>query len=287
MLAVVGLFAAIVLGRLAPETVEAQAVICGGASMSVEGGDPSPFVLPRDSGSTVTIPPDSVLFISASDTGEPPDRREIRLSIVAFGYSIDAITEELDPVPGSAPVRVDVGEELPDIARGLFQVEGTLIDDGVEVCTVGFNVRVGEFGGPVVNSAAAASAVAGAGALAGVPLAANGMTAKLNAKVQLQRRRPRGWRRVFPVPAWKRTLFSMVTGAITGLALTVVLQQAAVTPLDMATAIWGMVSGGGISFGIGYSIGAVRTYLQAPVDPEERVEESDNTVDTGESDDSQ
>jgi hypothetical protein len=92
MLTVVGLFAAIVLGSLAPETVEAQAVTCGGASMSVEGGEPSPFVLPRDSGSTVTMPPDSVLFISASDTGEPPDRREIRLSIVAFGYRIDAIT---------------------------------------------------------------------------------------------------------------------------------------------------------------------------------------------------
>ena len=112
-----------------------------------------------------------------------------------------------------------------------------------------------------------------AGALASVPLAANGMTAKLNAKVQLQRRRPRGWRRVFPVPAWKRTLYSMVTGAITGLALTVVLQQAAVTPLDMATAIWGMVSGGGISFGLGYSIGAVRTYLQPLVDPELEAEQ--------------
>ncbi len=133
-------------------------------------------------------------------------------------------------------------------------------------------MRVGGFDGPVATAAAATSAVAGVGALASLPLSSNGMNAKLKLKVQLQRRRPRGWRRLVPVPAWKRTITSTLTGAVTELALAVVLQQAAVTPLSLATAIWGLVAGGGLTFGIGYSLGVLRSLLRPPEVPPEQVD---------------
>jgi hypothetical protein len=129
---------------------------------------------------------------------------------------------------------------------------------------------VGEFGGPVATAAVATTAVAGAGALASVPLSSNGMNAKLKAKVQLQRRRPRGWRRFLPVPAWKRTVISTLVGAVTGLAIAVVLQQAGRAPLSIATAISGLVAGGGLTFGVGYSLGVLRTFLRPPEEPEEQ-----------------
>ena len=158
---------------------------------------------------------------------------------------------------------------MPSFARGTYKVEGSLIDDGLERCTVAFAVRVGGFGGPIGIAAAAASAVAGAGVLASAPLAANGLNAKLKAKIKLRRRRPTGWRRFVPVPAWKPTILSTLIGAITGLALALVLQQAGTTPISLTTAIWGLVVGGGLTFGMGYPLGMVRTFLKPPEEPEE------------------
>ena len=129
-------------------------------------------------------------------------------------------------------------------------------------------MRVGSFGGPAVPAAAGTAGVAGAGALASVPLSANGMNAKLKAKVQLQRRRPSGWRRFVPVPAWKRTIISTLIGAVTGLAIAVVLQQAE-SPLSITTAVSGLVAGGGLTFGMGYSVGVLRTFLKPPEVEEE------------------
>jgi predicted benzoate:H+ symporter BenE len=64
-------------------------------------------------------------------------------------------------------------------------------------------------------------------------------------------------------------MFSMFIGAITGLALAVVLQQAGITPLSLTAAIWGLVTGGGVTFGLGYSLGAIRTFLRSPEIPED------------------
>ena len=166
---------------------------------------------------------DSVLLVGALDPNEPPGRRQVRLGIVGLGYSFDAITRDVSTAPGSVAAEVDVGDALPSYARGLFEIDLTLVDDDIEVCAVRFKVRVGEFGGVIGAAAAATAGVAGVGALAGIPLTSSGMNAKLKLKVQLQRRRPRGWRRFVPVPAWKRTIISTLIGAITGLALAVVL----------------------------------------------------------------
>lgn len=98
------------------------------------------------------------------------------------------------------------------------------------------------------------------------------LNAKLKLKVKLQRRRPRGWRRFVPVPAWKRTIVSTLIGAITGLALVAVLQQTGTTPMSMAAAVWGLVAGGGITFGVGYSLGMVRTLLRPPEVPKDEAQ---------------
>ena len=90
--------------------------------------------------------------------------------------------------------------------------------------------------------------------------------------MQLQRRRPRGLRRWLPTPAWKRTIFSTVTGVITGLAIAVVMQQSGFAPLSLANALKGAIIGGGATFGVGYSLGVLLTFIKPPV-AEPEVEE--------------
>ena len=263
------LLLAIVLPLFAVETATAHAETCEGADIVVEGGDPSPFELPRDEGSTLKLEPDSQIFISARLPNHVSERRQVRLSIAGLGFKIEAVTWDVGAAPGSDPVAANIADFLPSFARGLYQIEGTLIDDGIVICTVAFDVRLGGFDGPVARAAAATTLAAGVGALASVPLASNGMNAKLRLKVQLERRRPTGWRRFLPVPSWKRTMLSTLIGAITGLALAVVLQQAGITPASLTAAIWGLVAGGGVTFGLGYSLGAIRTFLRSPGIPED------------------
>lgn len=137
--------------------------------------------------------------------------------------------------------------------------------DGSEVCTATMRLHITGFGGAVGPAAAAAVVVAGVGSLA-----ARGARAKLEGKLQVHRRRPRGWRRWFPAPAWKRTVVSTLMGAFTGLAAAILLQQSGVALLSLATAAWGAVVGGGVTFGVGYSWGALLTYLRPPIEDAEQ-----------------
>ena len=260
---------AFVLSHITASEATAQTDECNGAFIRIEGGEPSPFIVPTHDDNTLRVEPDGFIRISVEDPNPPPQRREVRLTVVGFGFDIGDITREIDPTPGSAPVEIDLDDELPSNIRGLYKVEGTLIDDGIEICTVDFDLRVGGFGGVIATASTATTAVAGAGALASSALASNGMNAKLKLKVQLRRRRPRGLGRFLPMPAWKRTIFSTFIGAITGLALTVVLQQAGVTPLSVLAVAKGLVAGGGLTFGVGYSLGVIRTFLKPPEVSEE------------------
>jgi hypothetical protein len=115
--------------------------------------------------------------------------------------------------------------------------------------------------------AAISGGVLGAGAAASIPYGASGLSAKVMMKTRLQRRRPRGWRRFFPVPAWKRTLFGTLLGAISSVCLAAWFQPGGVTTLSWATAIWIGATGGGITFGLGYSVGAIWTYVRPPQEP--------------------
>ena len=149
-------------------------------------------------------------------------------------------------------------------ARGVYVVEGALFSGPTELCSIPFELYITGFSGTTAIVASGVAAVAGVGALASAPLAANGLSAKLDAKVQVARRRPRGLRRILPVPAWKRSIFSTFVGALTGLGLAFVTQQAGINPLSLASAVWGLALGGGVSFGVGYSIGVIKTYLKPP-----------------------
>jgi hypothetical protein len=42
------------------------------------------------------------------------------------------------------------------------------------------------------------------------------------------------------------------------------MQQAGINPLSLASAIWGLALGGGVSFGVGYSFGVIKTFLKPP-----------------------
>ena len=194
---------------------------------------------------------------------------EITFRVVVSGIELDSITRQLSAGGDSEPAKVNLADEFPSSVRGMYKIEGTLKDEGSDICTVDFQFRLGGFGGVIATAATATSVVAGIGALASAPLTSNGMNAKLKLKVNLQRRRSRGWRRFIPVPAWKRTILSALIGAITGLAVAVVLQQAGVTPLSLIAGIWALITGGGVTFGIGYSLGAIRTYLRPPEVPQE------------------
>ena len=255
---------------ITPGPVTAQGDACAGASYLIEGGDPSRFGLPSDAGSTLRVESDAVLRIGATAAASPPAHRQVRLSVSGLGFDLEGVTIDLGSGAALNRVSLEVGEVLPSFARGLYRLDAILIDDGTERCTVSFDIRVGEFGGPVATAAAATTAVAGAGVLLSVPLTSNGMNARLKLKVQLQRRRPTGWRRILPVPAWKRTIISTLIGAITGLATALVLQQAGQAPLSITTAITGLVAGGGLTFGMGYSLGVLRTFLRPPEVPEEQ-----------------
>ncbi|MSQ12690.1 MAG: hypothetical protein EXR47_00820 [Dehalococcoidia bacterium] len=163
----------------------------------------------------------------------------------------------------SGASQVRIADYLP-LKSGPSALDGTLLASGAEVCTVRFSAKLGEFGGPVAVGSAAVSAVACAMALGSAAAAASGVTITMKAKVALQRRRPTGIRRWLPTPNVKRTIISMFTGALTGVCITVLLQQGGITPLSVAAAMRGAITGGVVTIGIGYSIGAAITYLRSP-----------------------
>lgn len=154
-----------------------------------------------------------------------PTGAQLRISVAGLGNLV-GVTRDVSG--GTTTVRI--ADYVP-LKGGLYALEGTLLVGGIERCVVGFWASLGEFGVPVATRAAAASGVAGLGALASVPYSASGMNVKLKANVALNRRRPRGLRRWLPVPAWKRTLVGMVVGALTGLCVSVLLQQGDHTPV--------------------------------------------------------
>ena len=185
---------------LVSSTALAQSEECDGARIVVEGGEPSPFILPVRSGDTIKVEPDAVVRIRAE--GVLPDST-LRWSVRGFGRRVADFTHEL----GEFTHTVNVAD-YSSYTRGLYEVEGTLYVGPKEVCSVLARVNISGFGGVVAVAAVASAGVFGAGALASVPYSARGTTAKLKLKVQARRRRPRGWRRFVPVPAFKRTVFS-------------------------------------------------------------------------------
>ncbi len=229
-----------------------------GPQIIIEGGQPSSFTLPSHVDETIEIEPDAVLTIRGVDL---PVDAVLHWGIQGLGTELAG--KDLQFMSGVTTVNVS---DFSSQARGIYEVEGTLLSGPIELCSKPFKVNISGFGGTAAYAATGVSAVAGAGAPASAPLAANGLSAKLDAKVQIARRRPRGLRRWVPMPAWKRSIFSTLVGAVTGLGLAVLMQQAGISPLSLANAVWGLILGGGVSFGVGYSLGVLKTYLKPPVE---------------------
>ena len=244
----------------------AQIPFCDGARVFIEGGQPSPFILPDFAGGKLRVNPSAVLQIRAENI--PPGAR---LNWGLRGFGAKLASKDLDIGSGVAQVRI---EDISAHARGIFEIDGTVLSGFGELCSVPFEIDISGFGGTTALAATGVSAAAGLGALASAPRPANGINAKANLKVQVQRRRPRGIRRWLPVPAWKRTMFSTVTGVITGLGVAVLLQQGGFAPLSLANALKGAIIGGGVTFGVGYSLGVLWTLIKPPLpQPAERASE--------------
>ena len=141
-------------------------------------------------------------------------------------------------------------------------MQGTLRDASGEICTVDFLLQVGHF--CVATSAATAvTSVSSIGAIASVIPAMKFMILPT-----IQRRRSRGWRRWIPVPDLKWTIITTVLGAVAGLVTTTFFfQQTAVSPLSFVNGIWGVLGGGGLTFGVAY-LGALLTYFMSPEEPD-------------------
>ena len=245
------------LPQVAQARSASQTADCDGARVVIEGGQPSPFILPGFSGEKFEVDPEAVLTIRAENI--PPGAR---LNWALRGFGTELASKEVDISSGTTEVRI---KDISNHVRGIFEIEGTILSDSGELCSVPFGIDVAEFGGTTALAASGVTAVTGLGVLASAPLSANGINAKVNLKVQLQRRRPRGLRRWLPTPAWKRTIFSTITGVITGLAIAVVLQQSGFAPLSLANALKGAIIGGGATFGVGYSLGVLLTFIKPAV----------------------
>ncbi len=250
------------LPQVARAGAPAQIPYCDGARVFIEGGQLSPFILPDFAGRKLRVDPSAVLEIRAENI--PPGVR-LNWGLRSLGTKLGG--KDLDIGSGVAQVRI---EDISAHARGIFRIDGAVLGEFGELCSVPFEMEITGFGGTMALAATGVSAAAGLGALASAPLSANGINAKVNLRVQ--RRRPRGLRRWLPVPAWKRTIFSTTTGVITGLGVAVLLQQGGFVPLSLPNALKGAILGGGVTFGVGYSLGVLRTLLKPPLPPPDEQE---------------
>ena len=256
---VVGALALATLAAMWPGTAQAQQASCGASQVVIEGGRPSPFALPGNAGERLEVAPTDVLTIRVVN---PPEDASVRWSVA--GLSGLSATRSI----GTGTAVTVALEDYAQYGHGLYGLDVALLSGRSVACDTTFDLRITGFGGTAGAAAAGATGVAGAVSLVSAVYAAQGGQLKLKAKPQIQRRRRTGWRRWVPVPAWKRTIISTIVGAITGLCAAALLQQAGVTPLSLASAIRGLVTGGAVSLGVGVGLGVIWTYVRSPVEPE-------------------
>ncbi|MBM3945020.1 MAG: hypothetical protein FJ317_05945 [SAR202 cluster bacterium] len=240
----------------AANAAHAQTPECGNVMLIIEGGEPSPFALPDQEGQKLVIQPETVLTITGQNV---PSGTALRLGAAGLGFDLSREVGNLS----SGTVQVNMAE-YTQYLRGLFAIEGTLVAGGEVICKSVVKLQIAEFGGTVATTASAASAAAGVGAVGSAAYAASGINANVKLKAQIHRRRPKGWRRWIPVPAWKRMIFGTIIGTALGLCVSVVLQQGGFYELSLENVVRSMITGGVVTFGLGYSIGALWTYLRPP-----------------------
>ncbi|MBI4304893.1 MAG: hypothetical protein HY678_01105 [Chloroflexi bacterium] len=244
---------------------------CGSTSLVVERNGAVAFELPRQSGKKFVVEPGEPLTLKfrGITTG---GRADLTIKL-PFGQNITrSYVWPVAPPNGEFVIDVTTEDygEFAGLARGAYPLEVTTFAVEEPVCTVPFEVSLGQgIEGPIGVAAAAVTGVAAAGAVAAAGWAASGAHAKLKLQVAVQRRRRSGWRKWVPVPSWKRTLISSVLGTITGLLLALVLQQGGWASLTSFTVIRNVVAGALGSVGFGIAWGSVWSFLKPPLPDEE------------------
>lgn len=233
----------------------AQAASCGDAWVAVEGGEPSPYVLARNSTETLRIDPDSVLKIRF---GSLPAGSEAELRMSALGFEL---TRDLGPVSAGA---IDLNvKDYSTHLRGKYAVEIRAANNGEVTCVDQFTVDIHGFGGTLALAFTALTIIAGLASLASISVVARGGL-DVHVGTQTERRR-RGWRRIIPVLRIKRIVIAALLGAITGFCGMYVVQGIGATLVTLPKALLGAIAGGSVSLGFGVSIGAAITYLRPVV----------------------
>ncbi|MBI4219125.1 MAG: hypothetical protein HY682_03200 [Chloroflexi bacterium] len=240
---------------------------CDGITLQIERGGTVAFDLPRQSGEKLIVEPGEPLtlkFKGISSAG----RADLTIKL-PFGQSITrSYSWPFAPTNGEFVIDVkpeDYGE-FADLARGAYPLEVTTFALEEPVCTVPFEVSLGQgIEGPIGVATAAVAGVAAAGAVAASGWAASGAHAKLKLQVAVQRRRRTGLRRWIPVPSWKRTLIGSILGTLTGLLMAIVFQQGGWESLTSFTVIRNVVAGALGSVGFGIAWGSVWSFLKPPL----------------------
>jgi hypothetical protein len=281
------------VAHAAPPSQESP-IRCGETTLTIERDGVVLFELPAQAGERAQIDPEATMTLKVENI---PARGHVDLIVrLPFGqqvtrtFSWEGMVEGSDHVETFGPE--DYGE-YANLVRGAYPLEVNIFAGDAPLCSVPFEVRVGEAGiqGPIATAAAAASGVAAAGAVAvagwaaastaatsAASSAASGaassatsgaMTPELKLKVSIERRRRRGWRRWVPLPSWKKTLIGTILGTLTGILLSLTLQQGGFESLTSFTLIRNAVVGAFTSVGFGVAWGSVLGFIRKPVDEED------------------
>jgi hypothetical protein len=103
--------------------VDAQATECGGATMVLEGGTPTPFVLPASRDETLRVEPGAVLLVTSRQPGTAPQQSEVRITVSGLGLSFD-FTADLGPGASPDPAQIELPMRYPPTFVGCIVSTG-------------------------------------------------------------------------------------------------------------------------------------------------------------------
>jgi len=257
-------------------------VRCGDTTMTLEKDGAVVFELPAQAGQKFALDPEATMTLRVKNV---PSQGSVDLFVrLPFGQSVKREFSWSGLVAGSEHVETfgpaDYGKYV-NLVRGAYPLEVDMFVGDSVLCTVPFEARVGEAGirGPVATTAAVATGVAAVGTVAvagwaaattaasnAASSAASGaMTPEATLKIAVARRRQRGWRRYFPLPSLKKTVVGSMLGTITGILISLTLQQGGFEALTSFTMIRNMVVGAFSAVGFGVAWGSVLGFIRKPL----------------------
>ena len=247
---------------IAPGPALAQtATDCGHLNFTVSRGGEVIYEIPGDEGRQIRVKPADVLDIRA--TGLSTAGRVEFTALLPFGGRVTRTEPWSGLEPGQThQFNLDLAD-YSDIVRGAFDMEIAVYSGETLQCVLEATTVVEEFGGTMAIASTAGTGVTAGITAVGVAQGASSANVKLNTEIAVQRRRRRGWRKLTPVIAWRRTIWSTFTGCITGLFAAIALQQTGQIILDSYTMAAGAAGGGGLSFGVNLVWGSLLSLVRS------------------------